>query len=567
MINNYTILQPSSNFASAPETDILVPINLESSQREINESDRNTYVNLQELYNNERQTCTIFRPTYKFSFIYDNNLVGYAKYNPFRDSLGYVNQTQSLLNGQWSGYPSHSEFDVIRYDTDNQHVTYKPVSATSYNWNFYISYVFSSLTNYNLTHYFGDDDLVTWNISDGLPFKITTNIYNGLQYISFNCPMPHGLSVGESVKLSLTYDDVSTFQVDLLGNEQYGSDKYVFNIIDVGYTGFTFSNGAKGTFKRVINSENPQDSTSNYYIRLHKILKTPSQMQITKAGFEENPFNKKQKYEFSALTPNGVGRISTRQFTNSYVVTPKSDVDTLGLVDNHQIPITELYLSTTFKGYMGWFNKPRFGNFGLKKGWGYSIFSGNTSRWWDDTNNSNVEDISLNSYRVTTGGTNYDFYYLLELSEGDIIHGDICEYNNTELVEIVRSNYFHKLNFNPDLFDVSSTQTTNPSGYYYSVHQPLKIRELSSYIESSDSTGTFGVPNYAYYSNTNGNLSFREIYDYGFIDNENNGVDFPFLNQSHYPTNVGIFRLIPEGGNFEMVVSDLITQPLNDDCE
>jgi hypothetical protein len=76
MINNYTILQPSSNFASAPETDILVPINLESSQREINESDRNTYVDLQGLYSNERQSCTIFRPTFKFSFLYDNKCDG-----------------------------------------------------------------------------------------------------------------------------------------------------------------------------------------------------------------------------------------------------------------------------------------------------------------------------------------------------------------------------------------------------------------------------------------------------------------------------------------------------------
>ena len=63
------------------------------------------------------------------------------------------------------------------------------------------------------------------------------------------------------------------------------------------------------------------------------------------------------------------------------------------------------------------------------------------------------------------------------------------------------------------------------------------------------------------------------MYSYGFNGSDNSGVDYPFLNGTHYPYKNFIFRIIPEGTNY--IESSLnnyaalygAAQPINDDCE
>ena len=57
------------------------------------------------------------------------------------------------------------------------------------------------------------------------------------------------------------------------------------------------------------------------------------------------------------------------------------------------------------------------------------------------------------------------------------------------------------------------------------------------------------VPDYAYYSETNNSFIWRELYEFGFIDSDGIGVDYPFINGKHYPYENFIFRIIPEGTN------------------
>ena len=81
------------------------------------------------------------------------------------------------------------------------------------------------------------------------------------------------------------------------------------------------------------------------------------------------------------------------------------------------------------------------------------------------------------------------------------------------------------------------------------------------------------VPDYAYFSTTYNSFIWRDMYDYGFRGSNGEGVDYPFLNATHYPYGNFVFRIIPEGTNY--IESDLnyytslygAAQPKNDNCE
>ena len=73
------------------------------------------------------------------------------------------------------------------------------------------------------------------------------------------------------------------------------------------------------------------------------------------------------------------------------------------------------------------------------------------------------------------------------------------------------------------------------------------------------------IPDYSHFSTTDNSFIWRDIYSYGFIDGSKIGVDYPFLNGTHYPFRNVIFRIIPEGSNFDD--NSIIQEPTTDECE
>ena len=73
------------------------------------------------------------------------------------------------------------------------------------------------------------------------------------------------------------------------------------------------------------------------------------------------------------------------------------------------------------------------------------------------------------------------------------------------------------------------------------------------------------VPNYAYYSPSKDTFLWKDLYSYGFVDSNNIGVNYPFLNGAHYPYTNIIFRIIPEGTNYNEQI--ITAEPIIDDCE
>ena len=171
----------------------------------------------------------------------------------------------------------------------------------------------------------------------------------------------------------------------------------------------------------------------------------------------------------------------------------------------------------------------------------------------------------MEKYNKTQGTTQYTFAYSKNLNRGDIIDGDFCEWNDYEQQERVVSSYYQKIIFNKNNF------TTFPEnyGYYYGPHNKMTLRNFSDYVETADVGEVDNVPTYSFFSQVDQQFRWRDLYTYGFIDSAFIGVDYPFLNSAHYPFENVVFRLIPEGANYNSTIQGINfpIKPLIDGCE
>jgi hypothetical protein len=563
-MNRYTIIPSNILYKGAPSVDQEISVTLEGQSQEITEYDRSSTINLAQIYDEERQSCSVFRPTFKVTYLYDNAYTGTTGYLPFQYNLYYTTPESSKSSGIWRGFPQYYEFDFYRPSLPDQHFQYKSKSAYTYNWMYYLTYPFKNDYEKEFTFYSNNSNNITWKASDGIAFTIENTTQNGNGLIAFNCVAPHGLLPNEYVQLSLTYRNSNIYQVYSVGNGLFGSDLNIFNVINIGYTGTTFNNGTTGTFKRVINPDNLTETLSKYYVKQYKVLTNLTDLSVTKAGFEKNVFSELKKLEYSSITPNNVTRISQKSSSNAYNFTLNYDLDLLGYVDNQMRPLTEISLSIINKGYSGYFNAP-FSNVGLKEGWEFNL-SKIVNPWWSDSNQKSNTSIPVSGYTLTNGETK-TFYYNLDLKKDDIIDGDFCEWNDYEQIERVVSPYYHKMKFNQSVFATTTEPTTNAPGYYYRPHNPMVLRVFSDYVEVGNVGLVDQIPSWAFYSSSDEEFRWRDLYTYGFIDTTNRGVNYPFFNTAHYPFSNVVFRLIPEGINYNENQFDFSFKPLIDECE
>jgi hypothetical protein len=563
-MNKYTIVPSGLRYKGAPSVNQKISINLDEQSQEITEYDRSATVNLAQVYDDERQACTIFRPTFKVTYLYDNAYTGTTGYIPFRDNLYYTSPEASKQSGIWKGFPQYYEFDFYRPDVGDQHFQYKAKSAYTYNWTYYLTYPSDNNYDKELTYYSSNSNDITWKASDGIAFTITNTSQNGNGLISFTCVAPHGLTQNEYVELSLTYRNSNIFQVYSLGTGLFGTDVYTFNVLNIGYTGTTFNNGTTGTFKRVINPDNLTETRSEYYIKQYKVLTNLTDLAVTKVGFEKNVFGEQTKLEYSSITPNNLTRVSQKSSSNAYNFTSNYDIDLAGYRDNQMRPLSEINLTIVNKGFSGYFNMP-FDGIGLKQGWGFNL-SKVTNPWWSNNNQKSNTSIPVSGYTLTNGQTK-SFFYNLDLKKDDIMDGDFCEWNNYEQIERTVSPYYHKMKFNQTVFATTTVPTNNAPGYYYKPHNPMTLRVFSDYVETGGVGFLDQVPSWAFYSSSDEQFRWRDLFTYGFKDNTGLGVDYPFFNTAHYPFQNVVFRLIPEGINYNEVQSDFSFKPLIDECE
>jgi hypothetical protein len=564
-MNKFEIVPSSLSFKSAPIVDQQVNIELNQTQKELTQYVRNNSLSLEQLYQDERQASSRFRPAFKIQYLYDNTLTGTTGYNPFKNNLYYVEPTQSKLSGIWKGFPQYYEFDFFRPRIDDGHINYRASSAYTYNWTYYLSYAAENdFTKPMQATYQGET--INWVSGDGIPFIVFKSTQGGANIISFQCLMPHNLTIDNFVELSLTYEGENVFGIFSFGDSNYESSNYIFNILDIGYTGTTFSDGITGTFKRVLDPNNLVGTRSEYYVRKNRIVFNEQDIIVTKTGFEINAFPNEKKLEFSSITPNDITRISQKTSSLTYNVTLAKDLVLSGITDNHNRPVGEIFLSIINKGFSGYFNKSSNG-FGLKQGWVFNINNVITP-WWSEFNQNSYTNIPVDSY-TRTNGTTETFYYNRVLNPGELLDGDFCEWNDFNQYELVVSRYVQKIQYNQEVFTTEITPTGNPQGYYYLPHNTMVLRVFSDYIETAPLNQVENIPTWAYFSEQNQQFRWREPYLYGEFDELDRGTNFPYLNRAHYSFSYQIFRLIPEGSNYQEVLGgfNIPIQPIIDDCE
>jgi hypothetical protein len=147
-VNKYTIIPSSLQYKSAPSVDQEISLSLEQQSQQMTQYDRSQSVSLAQIYDDERQSSTIFRPTFKVNYFYGNTYTGTTNYTPFVNTLYYVNAINSISNNKWVGFPQYYEFDFYRPNVSDQHITYRAKSAYTYNWTYYVSYPYSN--NYDI---------------------------------------------------------------------------------------------------------------------------------------------------------------------------------------------------------------------------------------------------------------------------------------------------------------------------------------------------------------------------------------------------------------------------------
>jgi hypothetical protein len=566
------IVLGSLRYASNNNKDVWVQPPLFSNSREYVEGDRSILVDQQTVFDNERQSSDIFRLSGKITNVINNEVSGKTSYTPFKNYLYYTNPIQNAIlsinnpSFAWEGYPQYSELAISRNIGINGHIPFVNKSASTYNWSFYVTYAFSSTTAQTMS-YTSEKFNVTNNgflCGDGIPYVIESGVFNGKRLVYFYCGTNHNLQVGQSVELSVPINGKTVFTVYSLGDGTYRSEENVFSIYDLKFNPVDVQTGTYGTLKRISNISNSAETKSIYYVRLHKILKTPEVCNISKAGFENNPFFIKKKLEYTQLTPNQTQRVSIKDGTQTFSYTIDSDVSIAGLMDNNGKPITELFLTLIERGYMGWFNKPYLNQngqlTGLEIGWEFNFLNNSIDNWWSKNSVVNKDNIPVNSY-VTNGQT---FYYNDYLNVGDVLKGDFCEYNYIEQKEYVLSRMTHKYSFN-DTYFLNNSTSNLPSGYLYNPHNPIQIRTFSDYIEFGSKDYVDNIPGYAWYSQYENNWFWRDLYSYGYIDNDGIGVDYPFINGSHYIFNNLIFLQYPVQRN--LILSLDINNLTDDNCE
>ncbi len=576
------IVLGNKRFAGSSNQPVQIQLPLIGERRDIVQGDRATLIDLNEVFDSERQTSSKFRLVGKITNVANNVISGKTNYTPFKNNLYYVDPVTSINTGVWKGYPQYDEFTIIRDASISGHIDYVAKSATTYNWSTYVSYAFSSTTAQTMT-YVDEKFNVTnsnFNVADGIPFVLKSGNFNGKPLIYFYCATNHNLSIGQYVKLNISINGKDTFQIYGLGDDTYRSELRVFSIYNLKFSDLDVVTGRYGNFKRIINLSNSGETTSRYYVRLHKILTDQKDTFLTKMGFENNIFPIKRKLEYSALTPNQVQRVSIKDGTQSYGFTVNKDIDIENLIDNNGKPVSELFITMINRGYMGWFNKPPQNlQRALDIGWEFNFLENAVDPWWNHTSTDNKDNITVSSYQKN-GQT---FYYNNFLNIDDVIKGDFCEYNDIEQQEYILSPIYHKYSFNPDYLDISLPVPNGfegiaigisnyinsilyPPGYLYKPHYSIPIRVFSDYIESATLDEIDSAPSYAYYSNNDTKFYWRDLYSYGFFDGNGIGLDIPFINGAHYPFKDINFLHYPIKRNTSLIVNE-INLPTTDPCE
>lgn len=528
MGENKKIILPNSRFSKADEEDLNLRVGLDSNESIIREGDRNIILDINELYIEERNESDLYKIHGKLRMVFNNSFLGTTAYLPLLEKL-----FKTSFN---TGYLPYNEIALIRDDIfkevnelsttnnldgftlniqtkgDNSHKNISPLDASKYNWNCYLTYVKDSNPDYSMKYTYNESgDTVTFTAKDGIPFKV---IEDNESFILVSS-VEHGISEGEYVII----DDVD-YIVNSVGDETFRSERFIITLFKSQFENTNLLTDGEVVFgKRCLDPTNKEETMSQYYVHIHEVLTDIDDYVKDKIGFESSIWNDEKRVNDDTKEIMVKNRMETLYYDY------KNNISITNLRNNFNISPTDIYVSIVNKNSNGYFNYPP------KVGYEFHFHD----TWIDE----HFEDSFEPYLTSTTENINtIDFEVGNMLNIGDNILGNFIEYNPSELRERTISNLQHKLTIPTTLFDYGQENDMgsidNPTGIIYQPHYKISLRQLSPYIESSETNDIVNLPDNTLYFENEGLWKWRDIYDHGFIDSDGLGTDFPFTNGIHY---------------------------------
>jgi hypothetical protein len=576
---NIRIVKGGERFIGSQDKDVRVTPLITTEQREYVEGDRNLSLSLVEQFNDERDYCSRYRLYGKINMVYNNIITGSSSDNTVIESMYFMPDyygcppAGSLLpyaGLPCLGTPPSMAFDMIppkRYWGNT--TTYSDVTSHHDNWVSYITYVYSHDNSYSMRYYYGGDYTsghITFTPDDGIPFISELVNLNGSEHLQFTCAVPHGLTKDVYFELQsgattttlhhrIALPSHTTTVIDgkphSFGDGTVGSEEYIFNVrVDTTVVGFEPT--SMGTFKRILNIDRKNDTRSEYYIHKHKVITKYNDITIDRTGFEDEIFKRSGRIFKARHTPNNIKKTVIRQEMNSFAWNCDVDIDREEYYDNHNRPITELYLTIiqANKNNMWRYDAPPDGTPSSPMGYGWD---------WNFRSIGEVDPyVNVNTNPTLISQTNTTG--INEPSIGSVMRGAFVEWNKYDLEERTLSNISHSLEFNQAVF------STDGSIYRYKPHYKIKLRTFSKdIVYDSDLNES---PQYAQYLISENAHRWRPINPIGFYE-EGVGVTYPYLNDSHYPYRDVKFMIEPirVGSEFSGTGRVIMTQQIGDYCE
>ena len=467
------ILNKSTN-ATAVNTDFGLKIALSNTSKLVPENDIDYVLNVAKQFNTERQSCSTYRVLGAITPNFTNVLFDI---NP--DSLSALSATNTavpiLEKDGWFGYykPNLNVLcDFQEFIPNRTQFTLVPSGSTK-NWDLYLTYPYSADTTHNL-------------VNGGLlVVDIVSVTSGGKELLGLVTPVYHNLVAGNTVRVNFGLGNGlnSVYNVVQTGDNQGNGSNYIF-VIDVAYNSSILSSNI-----RITRMNNGQESV--YYYRLFKKLSDNNDYEFYKLGFSYNYFGD-----------------NAAQFVFN------SDFNISGLVDNLNRPLSEIYVTVLKTDTNSEFSV---------------VKSGLEIPYIGELNSSSFISVPDIRRIHNVGSYGVDSSIELEsnvLGSNDLFYGDIVEYNNYDVEEIVLGEVRHRFN------TVNRDSVGRPEGYYYKPHHLIQIREFSSFITQGD-TSTFNLPSYSQ-DLGDGRYLWREFLNIGYNDVNETVLDYPFLNGCHY---------------------------------
>ena len=175
--NNIQKVLPTKKFVDAVEQDLYFQVNFDDTSRNLIQGDRSVDINLDERFNEERQSFTEYRVYGKIMPILDNCFHGLAIDTTPGIPVSGAFSTLLFQNlyylqpasSPWPGYPQFNEFDFKRNDVDE-------IVSTKTNWSMYVTYPSECEMNEAMFFQLDDTgmDTINYIASDGIYMFITT---------------------------------------------------------------------------------------------------------------------------------------------------------------------------------------------------------------------------------------------------------------------------------------------------------------------------------------------------------------------------------------------------------